>query len=171
MRWHEADVVSGLGSDGHEGGFDVPGLEDVENLWSPLGIGAVVEGERNLVGMVAVLLDGVGVRIDVHVLIDDELLARVGLVGIHFDGALAGLRQAGDAQNVAFALGVHVMARLRRCPAPAASPDCWAGPRCSTANCPLRPGARGQRSAGRAGARRASRRAAVTASRNQTTWR
>ncbi len=50
--------------------------------------------------------------IDVHVLIDDELLARIGLVGIDGDGALAGLGQAGDAENVALALGVNVVAGL-----------------------------------------------------------
>ena len=109
---HEADVVRGLGADQEEGAFDVFLLQDVENLRRPLGIGAVVEGERKLIGMVAVLLDGVGARIHIHVLVDDELLARVGLVGIHFYGALAGLRQAGDAQNVAVALGVHVVAGL-----------------------------------------------------------
>ena len=45
-------------------------------------------------------------------LVDDELLARVGLVGVHRDGALAGLRQAGDADDVAFALVVHIVAGL-----------------------------------------------------------
>ncbi len=45
-------------------------------------------------------------------LIDDELLARIGLVAIDLDGALAGLRQSGDAQNVALALGIHVVAGL-----------------------------------------------------------
>ena len=68
-------------------------FQNVENLRSPLGIGAVVEGERDLVGVVAVVLDGVGVRIHVHVLVDDELFPRVGFIGVHGDGALAGLRQ------------------------------------------------------------------------------
>ena len=75
-------LLGGLRADEHECAFDVLRFEDVEDLWRPLGIGAVVEGERNLVGMVAVLLDGIGVRIDIHVLVDDELLARVGLVGV-----------------------------------------------------------------------------------------
>ena len=109
---HEADIFLGLGADEHEGAFGVLLLEDVKDLRRPLGVGPVVEGERYLVGVVAVLLDGVGAGINVHVLIDDELFARVGLVGIDLDGALAGLGQSGDAENVAFALGVHVMAGL-----------------------------------------------------------
>ena len=112
---HEADVVRGLRADHEEGAFDVFLLEDVEDLRRPLGIGPIVEGEGDLVGMVAVVLDGVGARIDVHVLVDDELLARVGLVGIDGDGALAGLRQAGDAEDVAVALSVDVVAGLRPC--------------------------------------------------------
>ena len=79
---HEADIFLGLSADEHEGAFDVFLLEDVQNLWGPLGVGSVVEGERNFVGVVSVLLDGVGAGIGVHVFIDDELLARVGLVGI-----------------------------------------------------------------------------------------
>ena len=106
------DVVRGLGADEHEGALDVLLLQDVEDLRRPLGIGAVVEGERKLVGMVAVLLDGIGARIHIHVLVDDELLARVRLVGVHFHGALAGLGQAGDAQNISVALGVDVVAGL-----------------------------------------------------------
>ena len=109
---HQADVVGGFIADEEEGAFDVLLLQDVEDLRRPPGIGAVVEGERKLFGMVAVLLDGVGARIDVHVFVNDELFARVGLVVIRFDSALAGLRQAGDADDVAVALGVDVVAGL-----------------------------------------------------------
>jgi hypothetical protein len=91
---HEADILSGLGADEHEGSLDVLLFQDVENLRRPLGIGAVVEGDGDLIGMVAVVLDRVGAGIDVHVLIDDELLARIGLVGVDGDGALALLGQA-----------------------------------------------------------------------------
>ena len=52
-------------------------FEDVEDFRSPLGIGAVVEREGDFIGMVAVVLNGVGVRIHIHVLVDDELFARV----------------------------------------------------------------------------------------------
>ena len=64
--------------------------------------------------MVAVVLDGVSARIHLHVLPDDELLARIGLVGVYRDGALAGLGQAGYAHDVALAFDVHVVAGLHR---------------------------------------------------------
>ncbi len=69
---HEADVVFGLLADHEEGAVDVVLLEDVEDLRRPVGIGAVVEGERDLFGVVAVLRDGVGERVGVHRLVDDE---------------------------------------------------------------------------------------------------
>ena len=96
----------------HEGAFDVLGLRmsRIFGVHSGSGLSSKVEGK--LVGMIAVLLDGVGVRIDIHVLVVDELLARVGLVGVDVDGALAGLRKAGDAEDVAVALGVDVVAGL-----------------------------------------------------------
>ena len=109
---HDADVLSGLGADEHEGAFDVFLFEDVEDFRGPLGVGAVVEGDGDFVGVIAVLLDGVRAGIDVHVLIDDELLAGIGFVAIEFDGALAGLGQAGDADDVAVALVVHIVAGL-----------------------------------------------------------
>ena len=62
--------------------------------------------------MVAVVFHGVGAGIDVHVLIDDELLAWIGLIGVDVDCSLSGLRQAGDAKDVAVALVVHIVARL-----------------------------------------------------------
>ena len=79
---HEADILQGLIADHHERAFDVLLLEDVEDSGRPFGIGAVVKRERDFVGMVAVVLHRVGVRIHIHVLVDDELLARVGLVGV-----------------------------------------------------------------------------------------
>ena len=109
---HEADVLLRLGADHHERPLDVFLLENVENFRGPFGIRTVVEAECDLVGMVAVLLNGVSMRIRIHMLIDDELFAWVGLVGVDHDCALAGLRQAGDADNVAVALGVDIVSRL-----------------------------------------------------------
>ena len=52
-------------------------------------------------------------------LVVDQLLACIGLViGVDFDGALAGLGQAGDAKDVAVTLGVDVMARFKGYPEP-----------------------------------------------------
>ena len=87
-------------------------LQDVENLGRPLGVGTVVERYGHFIGVVAVVLDLVSTRIDVHVLVDDELFARVFLVGIDGDGALAGLGKAGDAHDVSLAFDVNVMAGL-----------------------------------------------------------
>ena len=47
---HQADILRGLGADEHEGALDVLLLEDVEDLRRPLGVGAVVEGERDSLG-------------------------------------------------------------------------------------------------------------------------
>ena len=55
-----ADVVLGLLADHEEGSDDVVLLEDVEDLRRPGWVGAVVEAERDLFGVVAVLRDGVG---------------------------------------------------------------------------------------------------------------
>ena len=49
-----------------------------------LGSGPSSNEMRNFVGVIAVLLDGVGGRIHVHVLVDDEFLARIGLFAIDF---------------------------------------------------------------------------------------
>src|SRR6185437_15116854 len=83
--------------------------EDVEDLRSPGGVGAIVEGDRDLFGVVAVLGDGVGQGVLVHRLRDDgEVLRRDGGVVVHRDGAMAVLRRLGDAQDVAVAFGVDV---------------------------------------------------------------
>ncbi len=116
---HEADVVLGDFADHEEGADDVVLLEDGEDLRGPLGIGAVVEADGDFFGMVAVLRDGVGQRVGVHRLGDD---AEVGLgdrrVVVHGEGAVAVLRRAGDAQDVAIAFGVDVLSGrdLRRGP-------------------------------------------------------
>ena len=73
---HQADILLRLVADQHERALDALVAENIENLRRPLGIGSVVEGERDLVGVIAVLLDGVSARINVHVLVGDELLAR-----------------------------------------------------------------------------------------------
>src|SRR5664279_2180377 len=89
-------------------------LENVENTRRPLGIWTIVEGESDFVGTVAILLHSVGVGVHVHVLIDDELLSRVRLVGIDLNGAPACFGKAGDANDFAFALGVDTVAWLHR---------------------------------------------------------
>jgi hypothetical protein len=167
---HDADVLRGLGADQHEGCLDVLVAQNIENLGRPLGIGSVVEGERDFVGVVAVLLDGVGARINVHVLIDDELLARIELVGFDLDGALAGLGKAGDADDVAVALLVHIVAGLNGARACSASglvglsqmlhSELSSSPRRQSAKV-CRPMARAARNSF----------SMETPSRNQTTWR
>src|ERR1035437_1793202 len=109
---HEADIILCLRADEHERTLDALVAENIENLGSPLGVRSVVEGEGDLVGAVSVLLNDVGTRIDIHVLIEDELAARVLFVAVHLDSTLAGLGQAGDADDVAIALVVHIMAGL-----------------------------------------------------------
>jgi len=51
---HSADVLFGLLADHEERALDVVLLEDVEDLWGPLGIGPVVEGKRDLLRLIAV---------------------------------------------------------------------------------------------------------------------
>ena len=109
---HQPDVVGGFVADEQEGAFDVLLLQDVKDLGRPPRIGAVVERERKLIGMVAILFNGVGARIHIHVLVDDELLARIGLVGVDFDCAFAWLGQTGNAQDIPVSLGVNVVAGL-----------------------------------------------------------
>ncbi len=111
---HQADVLGGLCAYEKECPFHIFLLEDVEDLRRPLRVGSVVEGNGNFVGMIAVVLHRVVARIDIHVLVDDELLARIGLIGIDGHGALAGLRQSRNAHDVALALDVDVVAGLQR---------------------------------------------------------
>src|SRR5271166_5041958 len=103
---HEADILLGFFADEHEGGLGALIAENIENLWGPFGVRAVVEGKRDFVWVIAVLLDGVGVGINFHVLIDDESCAQVGFVSVLLNDALAGLWLAGDADDVAVALVV-----------------------------------------------------------------
>src|SRR5690348_16859499 len=60
--------------------------------------------------MVAVVVNAVVARIDIHVLVDDEFLARIGLIGVHFHGPCTGLREPDDAHDVALTLYVYVVA-------------------------------------------------------------
>ncbi len=109
---HDAYVVLGDFADFEEGAFDVVAVEDVEDLRGPDGVGAVVEGEGDLFGDVAVLREGVGQRVAVEGLIDDgEVLRGDGFVIVEFGGAVAVLREAGDAEDIAVAFGVDVLAR------------------------------------------------------------
>ncbi len=110
---HDADVLLGFFADHEEGALDVVLLEDVEDLRGPVGIGAVVEGERDLARVIAVLTYGVGERIGGHGLLGDHaVLQGDGFVVVEGDDALAALRLAGDAENVTFAFGVDVVAGL-----------------------------------------------------------
>ena len=77
-----------------------------------LGSGPSSNEIRNFVRMVSILLDGVGARIHIHVLINNELLTWVGFVGVDNDRPPAMLRQSGHAENVSFTLGVHIVAGL-----------------------------------------------------------
>ena len=77
---HEADVFLSLGADHHECALDLFFLENVEDFRGPFGIRSVIKRERDLVGMIAVVLDRIGMWKRVHVLVDDEFFARVGLV-------------------------------------------------------------------------------------------
>jgi len=108
---HETDVVFGDLADHEEGALDVVPLEDVEDLWGPVGVGAVVEGERDHVGLVAVLLERVGGRIGLHHLFGDHLDGDGDLVVVvEGEGAGAGLGAFDDAEDVAGALGVYGVA-------------------------------------------------------------
>jgi len=62
--------------------------------------------------VITVVLDRVGARIHVHVLIHDELLARIFFVGVNRNSPPAWLGQAGDAHDVAFTLNVKIVAGL-----------------------------------------------------------
>ncbi len=167
---HEADVLLRLGADHHEVPLTSYSLENVEDFRGPFGIGTVVEAERDLVRVIAVVLDRVAVRIHVHVLVDDELFARVGLVGVDLYGALAGLRQAGDADDVAGAL---LSTSCPGCMEPRASSEAGLLGLSQTfhmerSSAPSRQRAKVCRPSWRAARISFS---SVTPSRNQTTWR
>ena len=68
----QVDVVLRLLADHHESGLHVVLLQHVENLRRPDRVGTVVEGQRKLVRMVAVLLDDVRPRQRLHVLVGDR---------------------------------------------------------------------------------------------------
>ena len=101
----QTDVVLRLLTDHHECCFYLLGLQDVENLRRPRGVGTIVEAERNLVRMVAVVLDGVRLRIGLHVLIGRGLV-----LCIHVDGARPRMRHGSDAQDVAVTVRIDVIA-------------------------------------------------------------
>ena len=144
---HDADVVLGGLADHEEGGLDVQALEDVEDARGPGGIGAVVEGEGDLPGMVAVLGDGVGERVGVHGLFCDHLLRDGDLVVVvEGEGAVAVLGLAGDAEDVAVALGVDGVAGLDGGEVADGVGCGWGHPRSSRGSCPPGRGARGRRS-------------------------
>ena len=104
----------GLLADHEEGALDVVLLQDVENLRRPVRIGSVVEAERDLLRVVAVLRRRCrrADRSPSTPAVIDAVLRRDGVVVVHGDDAPAVLRLAGDAQDVALALGVDVVAGL-----------------------------------------------------------
>ncbi len=80
------------------------GLQDVQDLRGPAGIGAVVEGQGDQVLLGAIALDVIGGRHDVVVLVGDQAGVRV-----QREGPLAGLGCRRDAQHLAVAVEVHVL--------------------------------------------------------------
>ena len=94
--------------------FTLRDFENVEDFRSPLGVGSVVEADGDLVGVIAVVLNVVGVRIHIHVLVDSDaaILCVIfnGAVGrLHFNGAGAIGGPAGDAENVSVAFRINVV--------------------------------------------------------------
>src|SRR5580704_17455746 len=77
-------------------------LEDVKNLRCPLRIGAIIEGERDLVGTVAITRHAVRFRQRLKILVGD--LLRVG-IDRQLASAVSG--PVFDAQDLALALHVH----------------------------------------------------------------
>src|SRR4051794_1853651 len=63
--------------------------------------------------MITVILDGVGVRVHVHVLVDDELFTWIRLVSVDLNCAFAGLGKTCYAQDVASAFLIDVMSGLQ----------------------------------------------------------
>ena len=99
----DPDVFFGQLSDHEERAFDVVSLQDVQDLRRPIRVGSVVEAQRHLLRLVAILLDRVGERIGFHRLLRDHAIVhRHGVVIIHGDDASPVLRTARDPQNVPF---------------------------------------------------------------------
>ena len=111
---HQSNILFRRCANHEECTLHVAGFKDVEDLWSPLGVGSVVEADGNLVGVIAEVVNVVGVRVHIHVLIDSEaailMLIFHGAVGrFHFNGAGAIRWSAGDAENVSVAFGINVV--------------------------------------------------------------
>ena len=103
---HQAHIVLGLFADHHEGRLAHPfRLRMSRILGVHVRIGPVIEAERHHSRLVPVILDGVGRGIGQHVLI-----GHGPVVGVHVDGARAWMRLSGDVQDVAIAVGDHIVA-------------------------------------------------------------
>src|SRR6516162_5084916 len=82
------------------------GLQDVEDLWRPVGIGAVVEGKRELIWFGPSPLDHIGcgyLRI--------VLIVNIARILVDLKGTRAGSRLLGDAQDLALPFEIDVLAR------------------------------------------------------------
>jgi len=110
---HEAGVVAGNLADHEKRALNVELFENVQDLRRPLRIRSVVEAQRNFVGVITVLLHRVGEWVRIHLFLGDHVVVQGnGCVVIHGDDAPAVLWFAGDAENVAFTLGIDVVAGL-----------------------------------------------------------
>ena len=108
---HDAYIVLGDLADHEEGALDAVLVQDVEDARGPDWVGAVVEGDGDLFGLVGVVLDRVGQGVRLHGLARDHLRVHGNLVVVvEREGALAVLRLAGDAHDVAGAFVVDVVA-------------------------------------------------------------
>jgi len=98
---HLADDVGVFGhllADHEEGGLDVVTLQHVEDARRPDRIGPVVEGERDLMRGRAAALDQPTGRIDLIVLVRNQAIGGIDVIG-----SGARLRIADHLQQLAFA--------------------------------------------------------------------
>ena len=119
---HQPRRHLGVRADDEERGRHVLGLEDVEDLRRPLRIGAVIEGQRDLVRQRAGALDHVrSGQAGVALVVD------AAVVLVHIDGTCARCGLRSDLEHFALAFDVDVLALAdraqlvrRRCPVVAA---------------------------------------------------
>ena len=76
MRLARPGELVGLNADQEKRGRGVLALEHVENLRCPLGIGAIVEGERDFVGAVAVTCHAVRFGQRLEILVGNQFRVR-----------------------------------------------------------------------------------------------
>ncbi len=98
-------VLFRLNADQEERGLNVLLLQHIEHLGRPLGVGPIVEGNRDFLGRAAVHIDFVRRRHGLEDLVADQLG-----IGINYDLALAWRGLAIDPQDLALAFDVDVLA-------------------------------------------------------------